>query len=126
VDKALRGGARASGITQRLAKAAFEASIDRKRVTPYSRAATEAFDMVYSGGKKVRGLLGAGAGGGAAQQQSAGKASCPLTGRRRPCSAAAMRQQQRPKNKWIVLSARPFPGSAWRCARRSHSWPALA
>jgi hypothetical protein len=55
VDKALRGGARAAAITQRLAKAAFEASIDRKRVTPYSRAATEAFDMVYSGGKKVGG-----------------------------------------------------------------------
>jgi len=56
VNKGLRVNARASEIAQRLAKLAFEASIDRKRVTPYSRAATEAFDMVYSGGKKVRGL----------------------------------------------------------------------
>lgn len=53
VDKALRAGERASGMAQRLAKLAFEYSIDRRRVTPYSRAATEAFDMVYSGGKKV-------------------------------------------------------------------------
>lgn len=30
---------------------AFDNSIDKHRVTPYSRAATEAFDMVYSGGK---------------------------------------------------------------------------
>lgn len=52
VDRALRAGLRAPGIVQRLAKAAFDASIDRKRTTPYSRAATEAFDMVYSGGKK--------------------------------------------------------------------------
>lgn len=30
---------------------AFENSVDKHRLTPYSRAATEAFDMVYSGGK---------------------------------------------------------------------------
>jgi protein phosphatase PTC7 len=30
---------------------AFDNSVDKHRVTPYSRAATEAFDMVYSGGK---------------------------------------------------------------------------
>lgn len=56
VSRALRassGGApRASAVAQRLAKAAFEASVDRRRVTPYSRAATEAFDMAYSGGKR--------------------------------------------------------------------------
>lgn len=52
VAKGQRAGLRASELAQRIAKAAFEASIDHKRVTPYSRAATEAFDMVYSGGKK--------------------------------------------------------------------------
>jgi hypothetical protein len=35
-----------------LTAAAFEGSVDRKRGTPYSAAATEAFGMVYSGGKK--------------------------------------------------------------------------
>ncbi|KAI8470187.1 MAG: Serine/threonine protein phosphatase [Monoraphidium minutum] len=52
VGACLRANLRASQMAQRIAKAAFEASVDRKRVTPYSRAATEAFDMVYSGGKK--------------------------------------------------------------------------
>lgn len=50
----MRAGARAPQLAQRLGKAAFESSVDRKRVTPYSRSATEAFDMVYTGGKKVR------------------------------------------------------------------------
>jgi hypothetical protein len=49
----LRQGMRAPQLAQRIAKAAFDASVDPRRVTPYSRAATEAFDMVYSGGKKV-------------------------------------------------------------------------
>jgi hypothetical protein len=40
-----------SSLAHRLARLAFEASVDRSRSTPYSRAATEAFDMVYSGGK---------------------------------------------------------------------------
>jgi hypothetical protein len=40
-----------SALAHRLARLAFEASVDRSRSTPYSRAATEAFDMVYSGGK---------------------------------------------------------------------------
>lgn len=31
---------------------AFEHANDRTRMTPYSLAATEHFDMVYSGGKK--------------------------------------------------------------------------
>lgn len=55
ISRALRastGAPRAAAVAQRLAKAAFEASVDRKRMTPYSRAATEAFDMVYAGGKK--------------------------------------------------------------------------
>ena len=44
-------GASASAIAQRLAKAAFEASYDKHRVTPYAMAASEHFEMVYSGGK---------------------------------------------------------------------------
>uniref|UniRef100_A0A7S3VT51 Protein phosphatase n=1 Tax=Dunaliella tertiolecta TaxID=3047 RepID=A0A7S3VT51_DUNTE len=44
-------GLTAAPITQRLIKLAFDASMDRSRSTPYSRAATQAFDMVYSGGK---------------------------------------------------------------------------
>lgn len=32
--------------------AAYAASMDKRRTTPYSLAATENFDMVYSGGKK--------------------------------------------------------------------------
>jgi hypothetical protein len=55
VAAGLRAGARAPQIAQQIAKAAFLASVDRGRTTPYARAATEAFDMVYSGGKKVRG-----------------------------------------------------------------------
>lgn len=38
-------------LAQLLAKMAFETSLDRKKSTPYSKAATEAFDMVYTGGK---------------------------------------------------------------------------
>jgi protein phosphatase PTC7 len=32
--------------------AAYQAAMDKRRTTPYSLAATENFDMVYSGGKK--------------------------------------------------------------------------
>ena len=39
-------------MTHELARRAFEASVDRHSLTPYSRDATEYFDMVYSGGKK--------------------------------------------------------------------------
>lgn len=42
---------RPGAMAQQLAKLAFDHSLDKKRSTPYSRAATEAFDMVYSGGK---------------------------------------------------------------------------
>jgi protein phosphatase PTC7 len=52
VERGLHAGARAPELARRIAKRAFEASVDRRRVTPYSRAATEAFDMVYTGGKK--------------------------------------------------------------------------
>ncbi len=38
-------------MSQRLTKMAFDASMDKNRVTPYSKGASEAFDMVYSGGK---------------------------------------------------------------------------
>ena len=40
---------RASGA---VVSAAYAASMDKRRTTPYSLAATENFDMVYSGGKK--------------------------------------------------------------------------
>eukprot|EP00803_Ostreobium_quekettii_P005016 evm.model.scf_3110.2 EVM.evm.TU.scf_3110.2 scf_3110:7571-12670(-) len=38
-------------LTHRLVELSFESSLDKRKGTPYSRAATEAFDMVYSGGK---------------------------------------------------------------------------
>jgi protein phosphatase PTC7 len=38
-------------MAQRLARLAFEASYDKRRITPYAAAATEHFDMAYSGGK---------------------------------------------------------------------------
>ncbi|OUS49287.1 Serine/threonine protein phosphatase [Ostreococcus tauri] len=38
--------------TRNLLARAYDVSMDRSRVTPYSLAATEHFDMVYSGGKK--------------------------------------------------------------------------
>lgn len=46
------GAAQARSMAQELSRRAFEASVDRNYVTPYSRDATEYFDMVYSGGKK--------------------------------------------------------------------------
>ena len=45
-------GEPAAAMARRLAAAAFEGSVDRRRGTPYSAAATEAFGMDYSGGKK--------------------------------------------------------------------------
>ena len=45
-------GTRASIIAQRLCAVAFNNSVDKDAVTPYCVAATEAFDMVYNGGKK--------------------------------------------------------------------------
>ncbi len=44
-------GQQPSGIAQRLAHLAFSHSLDRDMETPYSLGASEAFDMVYSGGK---------------------------------------------------------------------------
>ena len=52
VQHAIKQGERAPAIALSLARAAFEASVDRDAVTPYSLGATEAFDMVYSGGKQ--------------------------------------------------------------------------
>ena len=46
------GAAQVRSMAQELSRRAFEASVDRNYVTPYSRDATEYFDMVYSGGKK--------------------------------------------------------------------------
>jgi protein phosphatase PTC7 len=40
-----------SVMVQVLIKMAFEASVDRQRTTPYSQGASDAFDMVYNGGK---------------------------------------------------------------------------
>mmetsp|Transcript_29152 Transcript_29152/g.56011 ORF Transcript_29152/g.56011 Transcript_29152/m.56011 type:complete len:519 (+) Transcript_29152:156-1712(+) len=42
----------AKKISARITECAFNTSLNRGLVTPYSRAASEAFDMVYSGGKK--------------------------------------------------------------------------
>ena len=39
-------------MAQGLAKIAYNNSISREAPTPYAKAATEHFDMVYSGGKK--------------------------------------------------------------------------
>jgi hypothetical protein len=45
-------------MAQAIAKAAFEASVDKHRSTPYSMGATEAFDMVYSGAWQGGGARG--------------------------------------------------------------------
>lgn len=52
VQTQLAAKKRASFIAQRLCAIAFNNSVDKDALTPYSVAATEAFDMVYSGGKK--------------------------------------------------------------------------
>ena len=52
VQKQLAARRRPSLIAQRLCALAFNNSVDKDALTPYSVAATEAFDMVYSGGKK--------------------------------------------------------------------------
>lgn len=44
-------GSGPSVIAQRLARMAFEAAYDKSRITPYAIAASEHFDMAYSGGK---------------------------------------------------------------------------
>ncbi|KAL6757479.1 hypothetical protein V8C86DRAFT_2623890 [Haematococcus lacustris] len=44
-------GGSANSLTQRLTKLAFDTSVNKVKVTPYSKGASEAFDMVYSGGK---------------------------------------------------------------------------
>ncbi|GAB4818699.1 hypothetical protein N2152v2_005745 [Parachlorella kessleri] len=51
VERLVHLGAQPVAISQRLAHLAFTYSLDRDRETPYSLGASEAFDMVYSGGK---------------------------------------------------------------------------
>jgi protein phosphatase PTC7 len=51
-EKVLQEAQQPAAVAQALAFAAFEASIDRDKATPYSEAASAAFDMVYSGGKQ--------------------------------------------------------------------------
>ena len=41
-----------TAASRAIVTAAYAASMDKRRTTPYSLAATENFDMVYSGGKK--------------------------------------------------------------------------
>ena len=41
-----------TAASRAIVSAAYAASMDKRRTTPYSLAATENFDMVYSGGKK--------------------------------------------------------------------------
>ena len=52
VSAQLAQGKRPSQIAQRLTAIAFNNSMDKSKETPYAAAATEAFDMVYSGGKQ--------------------------------------------------------------------------
>jgi protein phosphatase PTC7 len=47
-----QAGPRPMAVAQSLARAAFYNSLDKKKVTPYSLGATEAFDMVFNGGKQ--------------------------------------------------------------------------
>lgn len=47
----MTAGGRTSEISKALAFRAFQASTDKDRVTPYSRAASDAFEMIYNGGK---------------------------------------------------------------------------
>ncbi|EFN56907.1 hypothetical protein CHLNCDRAFT_144584 [Chlorella variabilis] len=51
VERDVLEGVKPSVIAQRLAFLAFEHSQDKHKETPYSLGASEAFDMVYSGGK---------------------------------------------------------------------------
>ena len=44
-------GQSTGSMAQSLAFAAFGASVDKQKVTPFSLGASEAFDMVYNGGK---------------------------------------------------------------------------
>lgn len=45
------GRAQPAALARRLAFLAFRWSLDKRRETPFSLGAREAFDMVYSGGK---------------------------------------------------------------------------
>jgi hypothetical protein len=43
-------------MAQQMAKVAFDNSLDKTRITPYSRAATEAFDMVRDSSSGIAAL----------------------------------------------------------------------
>lgn len=51
VERDVLEGVKPSVIAQRLAFLAFSNSLDKYKSTPYSLGASEAFDMVYAGGK---------------------------------------------------------------------------
>ncbi|PSC69732.1 putative phosphatase 2C 55 isoform A [Micractinium conductrix] len=51
VERDIVEGVKPSVIAQRLAFLAFSNSLDKDKQTPYSEGASEAFDMVYHGGK---------------------------------------------------------------------------
>lgn len=48
----LAEGAGPSKMVQALVKVAYEASVDKRAITPYAREASEALNMCFSGGKK--------------------------------------------------------------------------
>jgi protein phosphatase PTC7 len=52
INKEMSGRKKVDLCAKELTKRAFDTANDRSRTTPYSLAATEHFDMVYSGGKK--------------------------------------------------------------------------
>ena len=52
VKELTANGSRPSIIAQALAKLAFEYAVDKHAITPYSLGASEAFDMIYNGGKQ--------------------------------------------------------------------------
>lgn len=51
VERMMLTGSSTGALAQALAFRAFDHSLDKRRVTPFSEAASEAFDMVYTGGK---------------------------------------------------------------------------
>ncbi len=47
-----RGSTTAAGLARHLLQTAYAISRERRRITPYSLAASDEFDMVYNGGKE--------------------------------------------------------------------------
>jgi protein phosphatase PTC7 len=52
VQAGVDAGAAPAAVARSVAAAAFERSVLKRGSTPYSAAATDAFDMVYCGGKR--------------------------------------------------------------------------